>query len=101
MNLKTIKFGKQFIGNIAIFKMRFAMDKNDATLIKDLIEDSKINLQCCFNTKLDYKSYDEYAILTIGGAISNDEYKEIISLLHTAAHKHHAKKLAYKFHMKK
>lgn len=102
MTLKNIKFGNQFVGNITVFKQRFAVSKEDAQLIGDLIKDSSMNI--CFSsiTKIDPKCfYSEHAILTVGGAVSPQEYVQVMEMLHTASHKHHAKKLADKFHWKK
>lgn len=102
MQLKQIKFGSQFVGNITVFKQRFAVSKEDAQLIGDLIKDSSMNI--CFNsvTKIDPKCwYSEHAVLTVGGAISPQEYAQVMEMLHTASHKHHAKKLDAKFHWKK
>ena len=102
MQLKEIKFGVKSIGNINVFKMRFAMNTNDAKLIGDLLSGGTYNVATY--TKLTTSKltwWNEHAIITVGGAVNSTQYCEIIELLHTAAHKYQKEMLDLKFYANK
>jgi hypothetical protein len=102
MQLKEIKFGVKSIGNINVFKMRFAMSNDDAKLVGDLLSNSGYNIATYSTTKTCKRTYwDEHSILTVGGAINSKQYSEIIELLHTAAYKYQQQQLDIKFYANK
>lgn len=103
MQLKEIKFGVKSIGNINVFKMRFAMNTNDAKLIGDLLLNGGAYNVATY-TKLSTTKrmwWEQHAILTVGGAVNSTQYCEIIELLHTAAHKYQKEMLDLKFYANK
>ena len=74
MQLKEIKFGVKSIGNINVFKMRFAMNTNDAKLIGSLLSDGTYNVATY--TKLTTSKrlwWEEHAIITVGGAVNSKQ----------------------------
>lgn len=102
MQLKEIKFGVKSIGNINVFKMRFAMSTNDAKLIADMLPNFGYNVgTICKLSSTKRMRWEEHAILTVGGAVNSEQYCQIIELLHTAAHKYQKEMLDIKFYANK
>lgn len=102
MQLKQINYGVKSIGNITIFKMKFAMSTDDAILISDMLSNSGYNVATmCKLSTTKRMWWTEHTILTVGGAVHSNQYSEIIELLHTAAHKHQKEMLDIKFYANK
>ena len=102
MQLKEINYGVKSIGNITIFKMRFAMRTEDAKLIADMLPSFGYNVgTSCKLSTTKRMWWTEHAILTVGGAVNSAQYCEIIELLHTAAHKYQKEMLDLKFYANK